>query len=137
MRRAPSAAFADAWRRRYAPAMQEVRSGRRPFVRLDLLHLENLVTTLPEFGIDPVAIPPSKLETLNLAWRKLDPWPDSVSGLTRLKRRFIIAPLSNGNIRLMLDLAKRAGLPWDAILGAEIARAYKPSQKRICATPKR
>ena len=124
---ADPAAFADAWRRRYAPAMQEVRSGRRPFVRLDLLHLENLVTTLPEFGIDSVAIPPSKLETLNLAWRKLDPWPDSVSGLTRLKRRFIIAPLSNGNIRLMLDLAKRAGLPWDAILGAEIAQAYKPS----------
>ena len=62
-----------------------------------------------------------------MAWRKLDPWPDAVSGLTRLKRRFIIAPLSNGNIRLMLDLAKRAGLPWDAILGAEIAQAYKPS----------
>ena len=72
-------------------------------------------------------IPASELEALNLAWRKLDPWPDSVSGLTRLKRRFIIAPLSNGNIRLMLDLAKRAGLPWDAILGAEIAQAYKPS----------
>lgn len=124
---ADPAAFADAWRRRYAPAMEEVRSGRRPFVRLDLLHLENLVATLPEFGIDPVAIPPSELEALNLAWRKLDPWPDSVSGLTRLKRRFIIAPLSNGNIRLMLDLAKRAGLPWDAILGAEIAQAYKPS----------
>ena len=124
---ADPAVFAVAWRRRYLPAMEEVRSGRRPFVRLDLLHLENLVATLPEFGIDPVAIPPSELEALNLAWRKLDPWPDSVSGLTRLKRRFIIAPLSNGNIRLMLDLAKRAGLPWDAILGAEIAQAYKPS----------
>ena len=129
-RYAPSAnpaAFADAWRRRYAPAMEEVRSARRPFTRLDVLHLENLVATLPEFGIDPAAIPPSELEALNLAWRKLDPWPDSVPGLTRLKRRFIIAPLSNGNIRLMLDLAKRAALPWDAILGAEIAQAYKPS----------
>src|ERR1700689_2797104 len=121
------AAFADAWRRRYSPAMEEVRSGRRPFTRLDVLHLENLATILPEFGIDPVAIPPYELEALNLAWRRLDPWPDAVPGLTRLKRRFIIAPLSNGNIRLMLDLAKRAGLPWDAILGAELAQAYKPS----------
>ena len=124
---ADAAAFADAWRRRYSPAMEEVRSGRRPFVRLDVLHLENLIATLPEFGMDPAAIPASEMEELNLAWRKLDPWPDSVSGLARLKRRFIIAPLSNGNIRLMLDLAKRAGLPWDAILGAEIAQAYKPS----------
>ena len=121
-RYAPSAdpaAFADAWRRRYAPAMEEVRSGRRPFVRLDVLHRENLEAVLPEFGIDPASVPPSELDALNLAWRRLDPWPDSVPGLTRLKRRFIIAPLSNGNIRLMLDMAKRAGLPWDAILGAE------------------
>lgn len=124
---ADPAAFADAWRRRYGPAMEEVRSGRRPFVRLDVLHLDNLAAILPEFGVDPAAIPLSELEALNSAWRKLDPWPDSVSGLARLKRRFIIAPLSNGNIRLMLDMAKRAGLPWDAILGAEIAQAYKPS----------
>ena len=120
-------AFADAWRRRYSPAMEEVRSGRRPFTRLDVLHLENLVATLPEFGVDPAAIPVPELEALNLAWHKLDPWSDSVSGLARLKARFIIAPLSNGNIRLMLDLAKHARLPWDAILGAEIAQAYKPS----------
>jgi 2-haloacid dehalogenase len=129
-RHAPGAdagAFADAWRRRYSPAMEEVRSGRRPFVRLDVLHRENLEAALPEFGINPSAIPPSELDALNFAWRKLDPWTDSVPGLTRLKRRFIIAPLSNGNIRLMLDMAKRAGLPWDAILGAEIAQAYKPS----------
>jgi 2-haloacid dehalogenase len=124
---ADPAGFADAWRRRYSPAMEEVRSGRRPFVPLDVLHLENLRATLPEFGMNPAKIAPSELDELNLAWRKLDPWPDSVSGLIRLKRRFIVAPLSNGNIRLMLDLAKRAGLPWDAILGAEIARAYKPS----------
>jgi 2-haloacid dehalogenase len=124
---ADPAAFADAWRRRYSPAMEEVRSGRRPFVRLDVLHRESLEAVLPEFGIDPAAIPPSELDALNLAWRKLDPWPDSVPGLARLRRRFIIAPLSNGNIRLMLDMAKRASLPWDAILGAEIAQAYKPS----------
>lgn len=124
---ADPAAFADAWRRRYSPAMEEVRSGRRPFVRLDVLHQENLAATLSEFGIDRIRMPASELEALNLAWRKLDPWPDAVSGLARLRRRFIVAPLSNGNIRLMLDLAKRAGLPWDAILGAEIAQAYKPS----------
>ena len=124
---ADPATFADAWRRRYSPAMEEVRSGRRPFVRLDVLHRENLEAVLPEFGIDAAAISPSELDALNLAWHRLDPWPDSVPGLTRLKRRFIVAPLSNGNIRLMLDLAKRAGLPWDAILGAEVAQAYKPS----------
>jgi 2-haloacid dehalogenase len=124
---ADPAAFADAWRRRYSPAMEEVRAGRRPFVRLDVLHLENLAAILPEFGMDPAAIPPSELGALNLAWHRLDPWPDSVAGLARLKHRFIIAPLSNGNIRLMLDMAKRAGLPWDAILGAEIAQVFKPS----------
>ena len=90
--------------------------------------------SLPEFGIDPATVPPSELDELNLAWRRLDPWPDSVRGLARLKRRFIIAPLSNGNIRLMLDLAKRAGLPWDAILGAEVAQAYKPSPKAYLRT---
>jgi 2-haloacid dehalogenase len=131
---ADPAAFADAWRRRYSPAMEEVRSGRRPFVRLDVLHRENLEASLPEFGIDPATVPPSELDALNLAWRRLDPWPDSVRGLARLKRRFIVAPLSNGNIRLMLDLAKRAGLPWDAILGAELAQAYKPSPEAYLRT---
>ena len=128
------AAFADAWRRRYMPAMEEVRSGRRPFVRLDVLHRENLEALLPEFGIDPASVPPSELDTLNLAWHRLDPWPDSVPGLTRLKGGFIIAPLSNGNIRLMLDMAKRASLPWDAILGAELAQAYKPSPEAYFRT---
>jgi 2-haloacid dehalogenase len=136
-RYAPSAdpaAFADAWRRRYSPAMEEVRSGRRPFVRLDVLHRENLEAVLSEFGIDRNAVLPSELDALNLAWHKLDPWPDSVPGLTRLKSRFIIAPLSNGNIRLMLDMAKRAGLPWDAILGAEVAQAYKPTPQAYLRT---
>ena len=123
---ADPAAFADAWRRRYSPAMEEVRSGHRPFTRLDVLHRESLEAVLPEFGIDRSAVPPSELDALNLAWHRLDPWPDSVSGLSRLKRSFVIAPLSNGNIRLMLDMAKRAGLPWDAILGAAVAQAYTP-----------
>jgi 2-haloacid dehalogenase len=127
-------AFADAWRRRYQPAMEEVRSGRRPFTRLDVLHYENLLSVLPEFGVDAAAVPPSALAALNLAWHRLDPWPDSVPGLRRLKRRFIIAPLSNGNIRLLVDMAKRAGLPWDAILGAEVAQAYKQAPQAYLRT---
>ena len=132
--RADPAAFADAWRRRYQPAMEEIRSGRRPFARLDVLHRENLEAVLPEFGIEPTSVPPSELDALNFAWHRLDPWPDTVPGLTRLKRGFMIAPLSNGNIRLMLDMAKRAALPWDAILGAELAQAYKPSPEAYLRT---
>jgi 2-haloacid dehalogenase len=131
---ADPAAFADAWRRRYEPAMEEVRSGRRPFVRLDVLHRENLEIVLPEFGIQPARVPAMELDELTLAWHRLDPWPDVVPGLTRLKARTIIAPLSNGNVILMLDMAKRAGLPWDAILGAELARAYKPSPEAYLRT---
>jgi 2-haloacid dehalogenase len=119
--------FADAWRREYTPAMDEVRSGRRAFVRLDVLHKENLAKVMAAYGIDSGSIPNDELDDLNHAWHRLDPWPDSVEGLLRLKRRFMIAPLSNGNVRLMVDMAKRAALPWDAILGAEVVRAYKPS----------
>jgi 2-haloacid dehalogenase len=131
---ADPAAFADAWRSRYAPSMEAVRSGRRPFVRLDVLHRENLLATLPAFGIDPDAVPAEAIDALALAWHRLDPWPDVVAGLARLKARFIVAPLSNGNIRLMLDMAKRAGLPWDAILGAEVAQAYKPAPEAYLRT---
>ena len=127
-------AFADAWRGGYQPAMEQVRSGRRPFTRLDVLHRENLEAILPEFGIDPASVPASELDELNLAWHRLDPWPDVVAGLTRLKTSFIIAPLSNGNIALMLDMAKRAGLPWDAILGAEVVQAYKPMPEAYLRT---
>ncbi|MCP3716751.1 haloacid dehalogenase type II [Paraburkholderia sp. CNPSo 3281] len=117
--------FADAWRREYSPSMEEIRSGRRPYVRLDVLHRENLVKVLARCGI--AGVTHAEIDELNLAWHRLDPWPDAVEALNRLKRRFIIAPLSNGNIRLMVDVARRAGLPWDAILGAEVVRAYKPS----------
>ena len=127
-------AFADAWRRRYSPAMEAVRSGRRPFVRLDVLHRENLEAILPEFGIDAARVPAAALDELNLAWHRLDPWPDAVPALQRLRRRFIIAPLSNGNIALMVDMARRAGLPWDAILGAEVSQAYKPSPQAYLRT---
>jgi 2-haloacid dehalogenase len=131
---ANASAFADAWRVRYQPAMEEVRSGRRPFVRLDVLHRENLEAVLPNFGIDPATIPGVELDDLNKAWHRLDPWPDAVAGLARLKARSIIAPLSNGNIALILNMAKRAGLPWDAILGAEVAQAYKPALEAYLRT---
>ena len=127
-------AFADAWRKRYAPAMADVRNGKRPFVRLDVLHRENLEAILPDFGIRREDVPDDALTKLNLAWHALTPWPDSVAGLTRLKTRYIIAPLSNGNIRLMLDMAKQGGLPWDAILGAEVAQAYKPAPEAYLRT---
>lgn len=117
--------FADAWRGLYQPAMEEVRSGRRPWAKLDELHRESLVRLLGDFGI--IGVSPAEIDHLNHAWHRLDPWPDAVPGLTRLKERFTLATLSNGNIALMVDMAKRAGLPWDAILGAEVARAYKPT----------
>jgi 2-haloacid dehalogenase len=127
-------AFADAWRARYQPAMEEVRSGRRPFQRLDLLHRENLEWVLRDHGVDPAGVPEAELDHLNRAWHRLDAWPDSIPGLTRLKTRFIIAPLSNGNIALLVNMAKRAGLPWDAILGAEVAGAYKPQREAYTRT---
>jgi 2-haloacid dehalogenase len=116
--------FADGWRARYVPAMAKVSAGERPFVILDDLHRENLVGLLAEREI--TSLGDAEIDELNLAWHRLDPWPDVLEGLARLKRRFILATLSNGNVRLMVDMAKRAGLPWDAILGAEVARAYKP-----------
>jgi len=127
-------AFADAWRRQYQPAMERVRTGGRGFVPLDVLHRENLDIILPDFGLDPAAIPAGELDELNFSWHRLDPWPDVVEGLTRLKSKFIIVTLSNGNVSLMVDMAKRAGLPWDAILGAEPARAYKPSPEAYLRT---
>ena len=117
-------AFALAWRARYQPSREEVRAGRRPFVKLDVLHRENLLDVLQAFEIEGVSAP--TIDALNRAWHRLAPWPDVVGGLTRLKQRYIIAPLSNGNVALMVNLAKQAGLPWDVILGAEVANAYKP-----------
>jgi len=120
-------AFADAWRARYAPAMAKVRSGERPFVILDRLHRENLEALLAERGIGGLS--PGEIDRLNGAWRRLDPWPDVVEALARLKRRYTLAALSNGNVALIVAMAKRAGLPWDVILGAEVARAYKPDPR--------
>ena len=117
-------AFADAWRALYQPTMEEVRSGRQPYVALDILHRRMLDQIRPRFGLQKID---SKVaDDLNLAWHRLDTWPDVGPGLARLKRRFILAPCSNGNIALMVDLARRNGIPWDAILGADIARDFKP-----------
>jgi 2-haloacid dehalogenase len=120
-------AFADAWRGQYQPGMEEVRAGRIPFSKLDVLHRHNLERILPRFGLTGLA--ESTLRELNLAWHRLDAWPDVAAGLARLKKRFKIAPVSNGNISLMVDLARRNNLPWDAILGAEIAGDYKPKPR--------
>jgi 2-haloacid dehalogenase len=119
-----AAKFADAWRAAYAPSMNRVRTGELPWTKLDALHRMSLEKILVEFKLP--ALTETEKDTLNRAWHRLQPWPDAVSGLTRLKKKFIIAPLSNGNISLMTDLAKHAGLPWDCILGAELARHYKP-----------
>ncbi len=127
-------AFADGWRARYQPAMQAVRSGARPFVILDTLHREALEDLLRHHGIDPAAVGEAALTDLTHAWHRLDPWPDAVAGLTRLKTRFPIVTLSNGNIALMLDMARHARLPWDAILGAEVSRVYKPQPEAYRAT---
>ena len=116
--------FADRWRALYQPAMAKVRHGEREFVVLDQLHRENLEALLAELGVGDLG--EAELDQLNRAWHRLDPWPDVLEGLGKLKRRFILATLSNGNVALMVGMARRAGLPWDVILGAEVARAYKP-----------
>lgn len=118
------AAFADAWRALYQPAMAQVRDGVRPWTTLDVLHRENLEQLLDRFGLADLS--ESERDHLNRVWHRLDPWPDSVTGLARLRRHFIVAALSNGNIALLVNMAKHAGLPWDAVLGAEAVRCYKP-----------
>jgi 2-haloacid dehalogenase len=120
-------AFADAWRDEYQPAMEEVRAGQIPFCKLDLLHRRNLDRILPRFGISGLG--EDAVRELNLGWHRLDAWPDAPRGLVRLKRRFVLAPVSNGNISLMVDLARRNGFPWDAVLGAETAGDYKPKPR--------
>jgi 2-haloacid dehalogenase len=117
-------AMADAWRGEYQGAMEEVRAGRIPFCKLDVLHRRYLERILPRFGIG--ALGDDVLRDLNLAWHRLDAWPEVTPALARLKRRYLLAPVSNGNISLMVDLARRNDFPWDAILGAEIAGDYKP-----------
>lgn len=126
--------FADRWRARYLPALLASNKSESGFVKLDSLHRTMLDALLLELGVDENMLDDAARTDLVHAWHRLDPWPDSVAGLTRLKQRFPIVTLSNGNISLMINMARRAGLPWDAILGAEIAQAYKPARQAYLAT---
>ena len=119
--------FTDRWRLGYRPMLDKIRNGEMPFTRLDDLHRMILEGLLKELKIE--GLTEEEKVSWTHAWRRLKPWSDSVEGLTRLKRKYVIAPLSNGNIALMTSLAKFAGLPWDVILGAEVARHYKPDRE--------
>lgn len=117
-------AFADAWRARYQPSMETVRSGARPFVDLDTLHAESLPDVLAQFGI--AGLPEATRAELVQAWHRLDAWPEVPGALARLRKNLLLAPNSNGPVRLMVDLARRNGLVFDAVLGAGYSRDYKP-----------
>ncbi len=116
--------FADDWRAGYPAAMDRVRTGELPWLKIDALHRLILDGLLERAGIE--SVPDDDVAQLNLAWHRLDPWPDSVAGLTRLKQSFVITTLSNGNLSLLTNMAKRAGLPWDCVISAELFHHYKP-----------
>lgn len=118
------ARFTDDWRAFYQPSMEEVRSGRRPWTILDVLHRESLEKLLMQYSVS--GLTEAEKDRISRVWQRLSPWPDVIEGLQRLKARYVIGTLSNGNVALLTHLAKYAGLPWDVILGAETARAYKP-----------
>lgn len=120
-------ALADAWRAGYQPAMQRVARGELPWTNLDGLHRLLLDELLPRFGLQ--ALDETGRDTLNRVWHRLDPWPDAVEGLQALKRRFVISTLSNGNVALLVNMARRAGLPWDCVLSAELIGHYKPDPR--------
>jgi len=118
------AAFADEWRGMYQPSMQAVRDGKRPWAILDILHRESLNVLMRKFGLNNWS--EEEIDHLNRVWHRLRPWPDAVEGLHRLKNKFIIATCSNGNVALIVNMAKHSNLPWDMVLGAEVTRYYKP-----------
>jgi 2-haloacid dehalogenase len=126
------AAFADDWRGLYQPAMDEVRTGRRTWTILDVLHRESLDKLLVKYAL--TGLSEADKDHVNKVWHRLKPWPDTVEGLRRLKSRYIIGTLSNGNVGLLTRMAKHAGLPWDVVLGAETARAYKPLPQAYLAS---
>ncbi len=116
--------FADDWRGLYQPSMDAVRKGDREWRNLDTLHRESLITLISRHNI--TGLQEEEIDHLNKAWHRLDPWPDSVEGLDRLKKKFILNTMSNGNVSLLVNMARRANLPWDLVLGVEPVRAYKP-----------
>ena len=119
--------FADNWRAGYAPAMDRVRRGDLPWTRIDDLHRMILEELLGAAGVTSICV--EDVDDLNRAWHRLDPWPDSIAGLTRLKEKFTITTLSNGNMSLLTNMAKRAGLPWDCVISAELFHHYKPDRE--------
>lgn len=127
------AAFADTWRGGYGPAMNRVRSGELPWTKLDVLHRMTLDTLLVRFKIE--GLTEAEKVDFNRIWHRLKGWPDAVAGLTRLRTRFVIAPLSNGNLSLLTNMAKFAGLPWDCILSTELVRHYKPDRETYLMPP--
>lgn len=118
--------FADAWRGRYRPSMERVMRGEQPWTNLDALHRQSLQKLLGEFQIED-KLTQEEQETLNHVWHRLQPWPDAIPGLTHLRKRFVLSTLSNGNVALLVNMAKYSALPWDCILSAELFRAYKPA----------
>jgi 2-haloacid dehalogenase len=125
--------FAERWRAAYGPSMNRVRKGELPWTKLDALHRMSLEILLKEFNI--TGLTEEEKDHWNKVWHRLKPWPDSVAGLTRLKKKYLITPLSNGNVSLLAEMAKNAGLPWDAILSAELARHYKPDREAYLIAP--
>jgi len=119
-----AAAFADAWRGGYHPAMDLVRQGNLPWTKLDDLHRRTLDELLDDHGL--TGLTEGEKDWLNRCWHRLDPWPDAIPGLARLKSRRVVAAFSNGNVSLLVDMAKRAGIPWDCVFSAELFRHYKP-----------
>jgi 2-haloacid dehalogenase len=127
-------AFVDAWRGRYAPSMNQVRTGELPWTNLDQLHRTSLDELLAEHGVADALTETDRAHLVG-AWHRLDPWPDSVPGLLRLKRRYTIAPLSNGHVALLVNMAKRSGIPWDLVLSAELVQHYKPDPEAYRSAP--
>ena len=124
--------FADKWRAGYGPSMNKVRTGELPWTKIDVLHRMILDELLSEYNITNLT--ESEKDHLNRAWHRLDPWPDSVPGLTELKKNYVISPLSNGNVALLVNMAKHGGLPWDTVLSAELAQHYKPDPEAYQST---
>jgi 2-haloacid dehalogenase len=127
------ATFADEWRGRYAPSMDRVRRGEIPWTNLDALHRASLQELLEEFSIE--GLTEEEKDYLNKVWHRLAPWPDSVPGLQRLRERYILTTLSNGSVALLTNMAKRASLPWDLILSAELVHHYKPDPETYLMVP--
>jgi 2-haloacid dehalogenase len=127
-------ALVDAWRGSYHPSMDRVRKGQQPWTVLDDLHRASLNRLVEEFGIRGLS--EADMQHINLGWHRLKPWPDSVMGLARLKRKFVIGPLSNGNVALLTNMAKHAGIPWDVVFGSDLFQHFKPDPETYLGVAK-